>query len=301
MNQPAGQRVFVLIPTHTTRHLAACLASLAHQTRLPDGVVLTCDTDLPEIAALARDWWPKVCQRAGVQVPFWHAMRPHQGQPRLNQVRNNGLRALIGWAGAASNDLVVVLDGDTMLEPRAVEKHAALRDAGAELIIPFRIMLSEQATAALTPESLLAGGVPETLLTPEDAAALAKRNARYLRQMFFRFFGIGKPQKPKIIGGHHAATVGLLQRVNGFDEQYTGYGCDDDDLSRRINLLRPRARARIAVRYIMSYHLWHPTRAAGKPAEFSGFARFSQPGLPLQAERGIINAMPQPEVSVMSL
>jgi len=301
MDQPAGQRVFVLIPTHTTRHLAACLASLAHQSRLPDGVVLTCDNDLPEITALVREWWPKVVNRAAGRMPFWHANRPHQGQPRLNQVRNNGLRALIGWAGAVDSDLVIVLDGDTMLEPRAAEKHAALRDAGAELVIPFRVMLGEGVTAGLMPEALLDSGLPETLLTADDVAALRQRHGRYLRQVFLRYFGIGKPQKPKIIGGHHAATIGLLQRVNGFDEQYTGYGFDDDDLSRRINLLRPRARVRIAVRDIMSYHLWHPTRAAGKPAEFSGFARFSQQGLPLRAERGILNPMPQPEVSVMQL
>src|SRR3954466_10734302 len=90
-NPPA---VHLLIPTHTTRHLAACLASIAWQRDVPETVVVTCDTDDPTIGVLLDRWWPRVAgtiEKRGQPAPaLLHAFRPHQGEARLNQVRNNG-------------------------------------------------------------------------------------------------------------------------------------------------------------------------------------------------------------------
>ena len=119
--------VFVLIPTHTTRHLAACLASLAHQMSPPKAVVVTCDTDDTDIGDLLDDWGVRVQARLQVEVPIWHTFRPHQGRAQLNQVRNNGLRALRDHAGIEPCDLVVVLDGDNDARARCA---AASRGAG---------------------------------------------------------------------------------------------------------------------------------------------------------------------------
>jgi hypothetical protein len=302
MAAPAGQRVFVLIPTHTTRHLAACLASLAHQTRPPDGVVVTCDNDLPEIAELLRSTWPRVQARAGVSIPMWNARRPHQGLAQLNQVRNNGIRTLISHGGASGRDLIVIIDGDTMLGTDAIARHAAHRDAGADLNIPYRILLSQAATEELEPERVLTDGVPEAeLVTAEERSRLEHRHRRYRRHVLLWRLGLGKKQKPKIIGGHHAFTVDLASRINGFDEDYTGYGFDDDDFSRRGNSLRPRIRIAIAVREIMAYHLWHPVRAPQRQEDASGYVRFSRTDLPLFTAYGLTSPRPQPPVIVEAI
>jgi hypothetical protein len=302
MAAPAGQRVFVLIPTHTTRHLAACVAALAHQTRPPDGVVVTCDNDLPEIAALLRSVWPRVQARAGTTTPLWHASRPHQGQAHLNQVRNNGIRTLISHGGAAGRDLIVVLDGDTMLAPDALERHARARDGGADLVIAFRVLLSQAATESLDPERVLRNGVPEgELLTASEIALLERRHRRYQRHLLLWKLGLGKKQKPKIIGGHHAFTVDLSGRINGFDEEYVGYGFDDDDFSRRANALRPRARIAICVRDVKAYHLWHPVRAPQKLEDASGYARFARTDLPQYAAHGLTSPRPQPAAQVETI
>ncbi len=302
MALPAGQRVFVLIPTHTTRHLAACLASLAHQTRPPDGVVVTCDNDLPEIASLLRSIWPRVQARAGAAIPMWNARRPHQGLAQLNQVRNNGIRTLMSHGGASGRDLIVIIDGDTMLAADAIARHAAQRDAGTDLIIPYRILLSQADTEALDPERVLADGVPEVeLITAEARSRLEQRHRRYRRHVLLWRLGLGKKQKPKIIGGHHAFTVDVASRINGFDEEYTGYGFDDDDFSRRGNSLRPRIRIAIAVREIMAYHLWHPVRAPQRQEDASGYARFSRTDLPLFTAHGLTSPRPQPQVIVEAI
>ncbi|MFN0012778.1 MAG: galactosyltransferase-related protein [Phycisphaerales bacterium] len=294
----AAPGVFILIPTHTTRHLAACLASLAHQTRPPRGVVVTCDTDDASIGALLDEWWPRVCGRLG-SVPLWHTFRPHQGRPQLNQVRNNGLRALRDRAGIRGSDCVLVLDGDTMLAPDAVENHAVLRAGGAELVIPYRYMLDEATTRTIDAGEILAGGVPEArLTTPDMVAQIEARDRRYRKNLFLSRWGLTKGHKPKLVGGHHAAAFARLVEINGFDEEYVGYRFNDDDLCRRLRALRPRVQIAIAVKAIAAYHLWHPIRAPERLQDAPGFARWSRKDLPVRCVRGIDNPLEQPVPSV---
>lgn len=315
----AAPRVHLIIPTHTTRHLASCIAALAAQVRPPDTVVVTCDTDDPAIGGLLDDVWPRVVRvlRAsprgmqGRRMPvLLHTCRRHQGEARLNQVRNNGLRALEAASAAAgrpvaARDLVVVLDGDTLLEPLAGKKYAALARAGYELVIPYRVNLDERRTAPITADAILGlagsarAGDYSLRLPAEETARLEERHGRYMRHLAIaklspRGLEVIKPHKPKVLGGHHAVSVGRLWAINGYDEQYTGYGYDDDDLSRRLHALDPRPRTAIAVKDIIAWHLWHPTRAPARPTEAPGYARFNTPELPVAAVHGWRNALPQP-------
>jgi hypothetical protein len=47
-----------------------------------------------------------------------------------------------------------------------------------------------------------------------------------------------------------------LERINGFDQQYRGWGCEDDDLG--IRLRQSGARVLTLLGYTHAYHLWHP-------------------------------------------
>lgn len=316
-SDPRWPRVHLLIPTHTTRHLAACLASLAWQRRAPDSVVVTCDTDDAAIGELLDDVWPRiwgVLAARGLSIPqLLHTYRPHQGEPRLNQVRNNGLRALEFHAALADSDLVIVLDGDTLLDQLAVLRHAGDAARGAELIIPFRINMDEASTARITGESVLeAAAVDATegpantpailkpVATPAAFAALDARDRRYRRQLLLRrtLPFLVKSHKPKVLGGHHAVTARALRAVNGYDEEYIGYGYDDDDLTRRLYRLRPSLRVSIAVQEIGAFHLWHPTRAPSRPTDAPGYTRFARTDLPMTAAHGWKNPIPQPEPTV---
>lgn len=306
-------RAHVIVPTHTTRHLGLCLAALGRQSPAPATVVVTVDGDVPAIGELARDVWRRLAAQGLRGLPrLAVAMRAHTGEARLNQVRNNGLRALEGLGALPDDDLIVTLDGDTMLAPDAIGRHLALVGArgGAEVIIPYRVNLAEDVTARLSLEDALGGRIDIAgLVTGADRAALRARARRYRRQLLLKRVapGLVKAHKPKVLGGHHAVRAGALRRVNGYDEQYVGFGFDDDDLTKRLHRLRPRVA--IAVEEILAAHLWHaPSAASGwssqvssgraRPEDAPGAARFARRDLPTRAERGWDSPAEQPNVRV---
>ena len=303
---PGAQRVHLVIPTHTTRHLETCLAGIACQTTAPDSVVVTCDVDDEGIERVVRDVWPRVAEKlagsrdgggsGGLDPTLRLVMRSHAGEPRLNQVRNNGVRALLE-SGAPERDLVVVIDGDMVLATDAIARHRRLAAEGADVVVPFRINLSEERTRGVGADALLRGpdAWPQSLvLTPEDERTLANRDRRYRRQLFTRRIApfLTKPHKPKLLGGHHAVRLGALIAVNGYDERFVGYGYDDDDLARRLHGIGG-LRWRVAVAEIPAFHLWHPTRAPARPTDAPGYARFAGVAAPVRCERGLVSHLEQ--------
>jgi len=302
---PGRPAVHLLACTHTTRHLEACVASLAAQRQPPATFTLTCDGADQEIAYTLLEAWRSVQDAFGERVPtLILTQRPHTGEARLNQVRNNALRALDAGAYLSPHDLVVVIDGDMVLWPDAIEQYGALAAEGADVVIPYRVNLDEKRTRLLV--RLIARAPAEgaramaSVLTDTDRARLAEREQRYLRQhRLKRIPLVGsllvKSHKPKLLGGHHAVRARTLRAVNGYDEEYVGYGYDDDDVARRLHASRPRPRVDVAVRRIGAIHLWHPTRAPSRPTDAPGYARFRRSDLPTACAHGWENPIEQPE------
>lgn len=297
-----------MIPTHTTRHLRACVGSLCLQADPPETVVVSVDGEGEEI----REELSKVRSGpwAAAEIRGWRAprllvtARPHQGVPLLNQVRNNGLRALVDSPRTSDEDLVVVLDGDTVLAPDAIGRHRAAANRGADVVIPYRVNLSERVTAGIDLDALLdvehGPAIVKAFATSEDRSLLRARQTRYRRQVALKALGgvrIGlvKPHKPKVIGGHHAVRLSVYKEINGYDEAYEGYGYDDDDLALRFHMLRPRPKIRIAVREILAYHLYHPTRAGERVTAAPGYARFSRTKVSVRAGKGLRTPRDQDE------
>ncbi len=298
-NAPAASApIFVVIPTHTTRHLAPTIVAIANQSHRPDAVVVACDCISSEIEDLVSHWANRL------ELPLLYCCRPHQNEARLNQVRNNGFRALDA-AGLLTLDIdkrtpvhpearVIVLDGDTVLSPTAVARHLQTGQ-GVDLVIPYRVDLTPERTAAFTPDSILSGEAdPEP--TEADLKLLEKRHRRYVRQLWFKGLGLEKAHKPKIIGGHHSVRVGRYLEVNGYDERYIGYGFDDDDLAKRI--YQSGGTAVVAVRDIIAFHLYHPSRKPERMARTAAYRRFRDRTLPASCERGFRYPVEQDEVEL---
>lgn len=272
----------VVVPTHTTRHLACCLASMLTQTHPPDAVCLSVDNAEPEILELARSVWARTnSEQAGAGKPpkLIVTMRPNRGNASLNQVRNNALRALDQSLALRDRDRIVVIDGDTALHPAALGLH---RQTRAAITSAHRFDLTPERTDELNEYAIRQGTLSDVdaWTTLAQRRSLAERHKRHERQVWVRATPVArrfqKPHKPKLLGGHHAVRVDLLRAINGYDEAYVGYGYDDDDLAARLNQLRPRPTWGVLTGRAYAFHLWHPTRAPVRPTSAPGYAIFSQ-------------------------
>jgi GT2 family glycosyltransferase len=64
------------------------------------------------------------------------------------------------------------------------------------------------------------------------------------------------PTKPKLFGGNIGISRADYEAVNGYDENFEGWGCEDDDL--RLRLRQAGVRVHSILRWTRTYHLWHP-------------------------------------------
>ncbi|MBL8964448.1 MAG: hypothetical protein KF787_02790 [Phycisphaeraceae bacterium] len=278
-------RVHVILTTHTTRHLRRSLLGVAFQDLPAAEVIVSCDNDQPEIAAVVRECSAEL-GRAIVVV-----QRAFTGECRVGQARNNGLRALVS-AGAELTDRVLYLDGDCSPSSSVVRVHGH-RGERVDLLVGFRVELTPEQTEAFD-EGAVRAGRDAAILTPEQARALARRDRRYRRQLFLRRFGLVKRHKPKVLSAHFSVGVGAILRVNGFDEEFTGWGQEDDDVGRRLH--GSGASAGVVVREALVLHQWHPTRAPGVWKESAGVERFRR-RLPWRCARGVTDPIEQPPVT----
>ncbi len=278
--------VHVVVSTHTTRHLARVIQGLVVQTRTPTSVVVTSDVDEPAIHSLVEEMAPK--------VPFAMMLvqRSHTGKSRSSQVRNNGVRALIG-RGQTGTATLLFLDGDCVPGTGSLESHAELC-APQRLVVGFRHDLTEEQTDCLV-QGLQVSVEESIKLLPSQILALVTREKRYRRQAFLKRFGLAKPHKPKLLSANFSVSLVDYAAINGFDERYEGYGQEDDDLGRR--LYQQGCTPVTALARTIVYHQFHPTRAPGAWHESLNAELFQRSG-PAFCHLGLNNPAAQPALSI---
>ena len=226
-------------------HLRLLAAALAAQTRPPDELVVADDgSDATTVAALAR-FLPACGFPAKV-------VRQEKDGYRLAAARNLAIRA-------ATGDYLLFLDCDVAPLPDAVAVHVK-NAAPGRLLCGHRALLDETATQALF------AVVP----APRDAdwelawrsADLSEAEAAdkfFARHAALRRWHLARPHKPKLLGCQFSLFRADVERVNGFDENYVGWGYEDDDFARRLYQagLAPRS----VIAEARALHLWHPSLA----------------------------------------
>tara|TARA_Y100000310_G_scaffold345276_1_gene463336 strand:+ start:2773 stop:3501 length:729 start_codon:yes stop_codon:yes gene_type:complete len=84
----------------------------------------------------------------------------------------------------------------------------------------------------------------------------AYRGYRMAKKFYSANYELCRKQEGTLIrfGGGFLCDSKLFERLNGFDEEYVGYGAEDSDFfnraSRLVKILRPSD--------VVSVHLWHP-------------------------------------------
>ena len=184
----------------------------------------------------------------------------------------------------AAGDYVVFLDGDCVPRPHFVARHRSLAESGW-MVAGNRVLLSEAFTRAA-----LGSGTP--LHAWSDAQwQSAHRRGDINRTLPLRHLPLGPLRK--LAGGRwqrvRTCNLGVwrtdLQRVNGFDEVFEGWGYEDSDLA--VRLINSGVRRKEGAYATGVLHLWH--REYDRRAEGDNWTRLQQRihDRATRAERGL--------------
>jgi glycosyltransferase involved in cell wall biosynthesis len=217
--------------------LERCLASLAGQRGVEGRfeVVVTDDG--------SRDETLHLLAAAVGRMPFPYTFTTHAHDGfRLARCRNEGV-------AASTAPYLLFTDGDCILPPDHLAIHLRARRPG-RVIAGDCVRLDEAASARVDAASLRTGQFPRRL----PAGELGRLRLKGLRAKVYELCRAS--MRPRLSGNNIGLWRSDYERVNGFDEQYVGWGFEDRDLQHRLERIGVRASSTLL--RTAPVHLWHP-------------------------------------------
>ncbi len=207
------------------------LRGVQRQTEMPGEILLADDGSGSATRELIAQWQQKL------PAPARHLWQEDLGF-RKTIILNKSL-------AAAAGDYVVLLDGDCVPHQRFVADHARLAERNF-WVQGRRCFVQEKFAADFAP------GV-----TPVFRWILAGRITGFAKAVRLPFPFVRRNTGQRgIIGCNMGFWRDDLLAVNGFDEEYTGWGGEDSDVGTRLyHLGRPR---KFVYGRAVVYHLNHP-------------------------------------------
>ena len=237
-----AELISIIVTTYDrTDALDAVLRSLSQQDDRRFEVIVADDGSGPETAALVKAWQPRL------GAPLSHVWQEHRDF-RAAEIRNRAIRASHG-------DYCVFLDGDCLARPDFVAVHRSLAERG---------------WFVTGNRALLAQGMTETVLrerTEIEVFGLAHWIGARMQGGLNRLapvlqlpLGPLRKLRPRAWEGARSCNLAVwradLDRVDGFDASFSGWGKEDSDLL--VRLLHAGVRRKDGAYATGVLHLWHP-------------------------------------------
>ncbi len=216
--------------------LRLCLESVLRQTVLPNEIIIADDGSGEDTQFLVEHY------QHLFGVPVIHVWQPDEGY-QLSRIRNKAFSAL-------KSQYVIQIDGDLILHPQFIADHLAAARPN-KFISGTRALLNETAT-----QKILAG---KSFSHPINIQTTGKPynaiRSRHLSTVL-RLFQRSKKNLHFVLGCNMAFWKTDLQKVNGYNEAFVGWGKEDNDIAARL------LNAGVALRFLkfggVVYHLHHP-------------------------------------------
>jgi len=233
--------ISVIVTTYNREDaLEAVLSALSRQSDREFEVVVADDGSRPATAALIERW------KGRLGVPLSHVWQADRGF-RAAEIRN---RALL----AARGDYCVFLDGDCIARTDFVATHRRLAERGW-FVTGNRVLLARELTAAVLREAVL----PQTWNLAQWINRRAQGGVNRLAAVLRLPLGPLRKLRPGQWQGARSCNLAVwrsdLERVDGFDASFRGWGREDSDLL--IRLLHSGVRRKDGRFATGVIHLWH--------------------------------------------
>jgi GT2 family glycosyltransferase len=183
--------------------------------------------------------------------PLKFTTHKHQGF-QLARCRNDGVLA-------TNSPYLLFSDSDCIFPPNHLYQHLKVRRAGTAWSGDC-LHLDEKTTKRID-ERTIASRAYQQWVSESEYLRLSRR---WFRDRVYQ--ALGHPKKPKLTGSNIAVWREDFERINGFDERYIGWGCEDDDLADRLRASGVRIASILGTTQV--FHMWHP-RDPSQPRKWS--------------------------------
>lgn len=230
-------KVSLIITTYNNPSALEKVAESAlRQARCPDEVLIADDGSGEETASVVKAFAAKAA------FPVIHVWQEDRGF-RAAKIRNKAI-------GRSSGDYLILLDGDCVMNRHFVADHLELAEKGC-FIQGKRIHVNKKAVA-----SFAAGDVDSPLALLRMALTGKISNSHHLMRLPY-YPGFKNRKLKGIKSCNMSVFKSDIVAVNGFNEDFEGWGNEDSELACRFfnfGLLK-----KVHPFMVVCFHLWHPT------------------------------------------
>lgn len=260
-------------------HLDRCLASLSVQ-RGVDGlfeVVVTDDGSGDSTLSLVRAW------AKAAPFPLTYTTHDHDGF-RLARSRNDGINA-------STAPYLLFTDGDCILPADHLRVHLEERRPG-RIGAGDCLRLGREASQRVDLDAVRSGSFTDLLPRRE----LARLRGKAWRARLYERLRV--PMRPRLSGNNIAVWRDDLERINGFDEEFVGWGFEDRDLQQRLERIGVRAHS--VLDRTAPIHLWHPPAStfSRNGADTPNRGYFERADRPTFCRNGLVKTLPATTTAV---
>ncbi|HEX9072216.1 MAG TPA: glycosyltransferase family 2 protein [Pseudolabrys sp.] len=277
-----AELISVIVTTYNREDaLDAVLRSLARQSDTAFEVIVADDGSAPATARLIDAWQPKIGHRL---EHVWHADRGF----RAAEIRN---RAILAARGA----YCVFLDGDCIVRSDFVATHRRLAEPGC-FVTGNRVLLSSELTTKVLLEKL----TPESWSLAHWLVERWRGGVNRFSALLHLPLGPLRRIRRGAWRGARSCNLAIwrsdLDRVDGFDVAYSGWGKEDSDII--VRLLHSGVRRKDGVFATGVLHLWHAEANRSQLSENERKLAEVVSGNRVRAERGLSSLQGAPATRI---
>jgi glycosyltransferase involved in cell wall biosynthesis len=213
-DKPAASLIIAVY--NWTEALDLCLGSVLRQTELPGEVIIADDGSGPAVARIIDRY------RQQLPVPVKHVWQPDEGF-KLAQIRNKAVAASTG-------EYIIQIDGDLILHPSFVKDHMAVIRK-RYFVGGSRVFMDQSLSLKL----LSNRSARVSLFERGIRNRLNGLHAPWVNRLLRGF--VRSKGKTNIRGCNMAYWRSDFIQVNGYNEDFQGWGREDTDLVLRFYAL----------------------------------------------------------------